>query len=113
MGFRFQKRITIFPGLKINLSKRGVSASVGVRGAQITKGHGQTRLTVGLPGSGLSHSRVINKTPSALIAAMPADADAAGAKAPASRRQRMLGFIFIAAFVSTLLFIFLTNQGTL
>ena len=35
MGFRFHKRLRIFPGLWINLSKRGGSLSVGGRGATI------------------------------------------------------------------------------
>ena len=58
MGFRFQKRLRILPGVTLNLSKSGISTSVGVRGARITKGHGKTRVTVGLPGTGLSHSSV-------------------------------------------------------
>jgi hypothetical protein len=56
MGFRFQKRLRIMPGLTLNLSKRGVSASIGTRGARVTYGHGQKRTTVGLPGSGLSYT---------------------------------------------------------
>ena len=33
MGFRFQKRIKIMPGVRLNLSKSGASWSVGPRGA--------------------------------------------------------------------------------
>lgn len=58
MGFRFQKRIKLLPGLSVNLSKSGVSTSLGPRGAKVTYGHGQRRTTVGLPGSGLSHTTV-------------------------------------------------------
>lgn len=58
MGFRFQKRIKIFPGLRINLSKSGVSTSVGVPGARMTFGNGKTRTTVGLQGTGLSHTTI-------------------------------------------------------
>lgn len=58
MGWRFQKRLRILPGVTLNISKSGLSTSFGVRGARITKGHGQTRVTMGLPGSGLSHSVV-------------------------------------------------------
>jgi hypothetical protein len=32
MGFRFRKRLRIFPGLWLNLSKKGGSLSVGSRG---------------------------------------------------------------------------------
>ena len=40
MGFRFSKRIKILPGVSINLSKSGVSASVGPRGAKSTSASG-------------------------------------------------------------------------
>lgn len=57
MGLRFQKRITIFPGVTINLSKSGASLSLGPRGAKYTissKGH---RGTVGIPGTGVSYTK--------------------------------------------------------
>jgi len=56
MGFRFQKRIKLLPGVTVNLSKSGVSTSLGVTGARVTYGHGKKRTTVGLPGSGVSHT---------------------------------------------------------
>lgn len=56
MGFRFSKRIKIAPGVSLNLSKSGISTSLGPRGAKVTLGHGKRRTTVGLPGSGLSHT---------------------------------------------------------
>src|ERR1700676_3805926 len=45
MGFRFRKRLRIFPGLWLNLSKKGGSLSVGGRGATVNgspKGHQET-----------------------------------------------------------------------
>lgn len=56
MGFRFRRRFTIGAGFRLNLSKSGVSASVGTRGAWFTFGHGKTRETVGLPGTGVSYT---------------------------------------------------------
>ena len=56
MGFRFRRRISIGPGLRLNVSKSGVSTSVGTRGAWFTIGHGKTRETVGLPGTGVSYT---------------------------------------------------------
>jgi hypothetical protein len=58
MGFRFRRSIRLLPGIRVNLSKSGASASVGVRGAHVTVGHGKVRETVGLPGSGLSHTHL-------------------------------------------------------
>ncbi len=56
MGFRFRRRISIGPGLRLNVSKSGVSTSVGTRGAWFTIGHGKTRETVGIPGTGVSYT---------------------------------------------------------
>lgn len=56
MAFRFQKRIKILPGLSINLSKSGISTSVGPRGVKVTIGNGRQRATLGVPGTGISHS---------------------------------------------------------
>ena len=58
MAFRFQKRIKLFPGITVNVSKSGLSTSVGTRGARVTMGHGKRRTTVGLPGTGLSHTSI-------------------------------------------------------
>jgi hypothetical protein len=58
MGFfRFRRSIQILPGIiRFNFGKRGVSTSIGVRGAQVTFGRTGTRTAVGLPGSGLSYT---------------------------------------------------------
>lgn len=56
MGFRFQKRIRIFPGVYINLSKSGVSTSLGGHGATVNVGHdGRRMITLGIPGTGMSY----------------------------------------------------------
>jgi len=58
MGWRFSRRIRILPGIRVNLSRSGVSTSVGGRGFWFTTGNGRRRTTVGLPGSGLSYTTV-------------------------------------------------------
>jgi hypothetical protein len=55
MGLRFRRRIRLAKGLYLNVSKSGVSASVGGRGATVNLSRHGTRTTVGLPGSGLSY----------------------------------------------------------
>jgi hypothetical protein len=37
-SFRFYRRVHIFPGLTVNVSRSGPSLSVGVRGAHVTVG---------------------------------------------------------------------------
>ena len=65
MGFRFRRSFRVFPGLRLNLSKSGVSTSIGTRGAWFTIGPNGTRATVGIPGTGLSYTEL---TPAARIA---------------------------------------------
>lgn len=56
MGFRFHRSVRLLPGLRLNLSRSGVSASVGRRGAWLTLGRRGVRATVGIPGTGISYS---------------------------------------------------------
>jgi Protein of unknown function (DUF4236) len=55
MPFRFRRSIRIAPGTRLNLGKRGVSATVGERGAHLTVGRGHPTTTVGVPGTDLSY----------------------------------------------------------
>lgn len=55
MGLRLQKRITLFKGLTLNLSKTGASISVGARGARLNIHGDKVTGSVGIPGTGLSY----------------------------------------------------------
>lgn len=57
-GFRFRKRIKLVPGVWLNLSKRGISTSVGIKGLTVNLNGDKTRTTVSAPGTGLSYSSV-------------------------------------------------------
>ncbi|MEP9403520.1 DUF4236 domain-containing protein [Sphingomonas sp. VNH70] len=61
MGFRFQKRISILPGVRLNLSKSGASWSFGPRGASVNLGKRGVYGTVGVPGTGLSYRERLDK----------------------------------------------------
>ncbi len=65
MPWRFRRSFKLFRGLKINLSKGGVSASVGGRGHSLNLGKRGIRSTVGVPGTGISYTQTVLKTPSA------------------------------------------------
>jgi hypothetical protein len=54
MGLRFRRRLRIGRGLWLNVSKSGVSTSIGTKGLTFNIGRRGTQTTVGLPGSGLS-----------------------------------------------------------
>ncbi|MDE1923976.1 MAG: DUF4236 domain-containing protein [Gammaproteobacteria bacterium] len=63
MGFRFRRTIRVAPGIRVNLSRSGVSTSVGVRGAHVTLGHGRVRESLGVPGTGLSYTTTQSARP--------------------------------------------------
>jgi hypothetical protein len=57
MGFRFRRRLTIMPGVHLNISKKGVSSlSLGRRGATLNIGNRGVKETIGIPGTGLSYT---------------------------------------------------------
>jgi hypothetical protein len=55
MGWRFQKRRRIAPGVRLNLGKRSASVSVGPGGAKVTAGPRGLGATLTLLGTGLSY----------------------------------------------------------
>lgn len=58
MGFRFRKRINILPGVKLNVSKKGISSvSIGKSGATVNLSKKGTQTTIGVPGTGVSYSK--------------------------------------------------------
>jgi hypothetical protein len=56
MGFRFQRRIRIAPGVRLNISKSGFGVSAGRPGVRIGMDANRRKyFSVGLPGTGLSY----------------------------------------------------------
>ena len=55
MGFRLQKRIRLFKGVTLNLSKSGASWTLGRRGASVNIKDGHATGNIGIPGTGLSY----------------------------------------------------------
>jgi hypothetical protein len=59
MTLRFRQTFTLFPGVRINFGKRGISTSIGVPGATVNIGRRGVRATVGAPGTGISYSALV------------------------------------------------------
>lgn len=55
MGFRFRKRVKLFPGITLNWGRSGSSVSISKPGATINVGPRGTHGTVGIPGTGVSY----------------------------------------------------------
>lgn len=53
MGWRFRKRIKLFSGFYINISKSGLGVNIGPKGANVSVGSKGTYVNTGIPGTGL------------------------------------------------------------
>jgi hypothetical protein len=66
MGWRFRRSLRILPGVRVNISKRGLSSvSVGRRGLTLNMGRRGVKETIGLPGTGISYTTPVQHLPSA------------------------------------------------
>jgi hypothetical protein len=63
MGFRFQRRLKLFPGVRLNFSGGGISTTIGVQGASVTLGPRGAYANLGIPGTGLSFRQRITQQP--------------------------------------------------
>ena len=61
MAFRFQRRIKLAPGVRLNLSKRGLGLSVGPRGASVSVGPSGAHAHAVIPGTGLAYRTRLNR----------------------------------------------------
>ena len=62
MSLKFRKRIRVFPGFTLNLSKSGMSATLGVKGCSVNIGKNGTDLNTGIPGTGLYDRKKIDNS---------------------------------------------------
>lgn len=61
MGWKFRKSVKIAPGVRLNVSNKSTSISVGGKGYRKTySSTGRTTTTVRIPGTGLSYSTTEN-----------------------------------------------------
>jgi hypothetical protein len=63
MTFRFRKRIKILPGFWFNMSKGGISTSIGGKGLTVNIKDDKVRTTASIPGTGLSYRTTSTSTP--------------------------------------------------
>lgn len=61
MGLRFRKSINLGGGVKLNVSKKSVGISAGVKGARVSiNSKGRKTTSVGIPGTGVSYVSTSN-----------------------------------------------------
>lgn len=62
MGFNFRKSINLGGGVKLNLGKKSVGISAGVKGARVSvNSKGRKSATLSIPGTGISYTRTSTK----------------------------------------------------
>ena len=61
MPIRFHRQFTLFPGVKVNVSKTGMSITVGGKGFHLNFSKRGVMQTTNLPGKGLSHRSYLFK----------------------------------------------------
>lgn len=91
MALRFRRTLKIAPGVRLNLTKTGVSTRVGPRGAGVTVGTSGTTVSAGLPGSGLHVSKKLPRRPKA--AALKAEEASAAASQSTGKHLGFFGWI--------------------
>ena len=107
MGFRFRKSIKLMPGVRLNIGKSGVSASVGVKGASVNVGKRGVRGTVGVPGTGISYSETLTSSGNTQQA-LSSQPQNSGVSQGRSKVSPFLG-VFILVGLAILLFSCVSN----
>ncbi len=99
MALKFQKRIRIAPGVRLNISKTGISGTIGPRGASVNVGKKGVYANAGLPGTGLStRTRLDRRTDDSgdVVEAAPAESTAI---------ERFFGGLGVVAVVGLILWV--------
>jgi hypothetical protein len=96
MGLRLYRRVRLFPGVSVNLSRSGPSLSVGVRGAHVTVGRRGVTRTVGIPGTGIFYTSRSGTQSGLHTATPPADVQST------SPTAAVLALVIVAAIVVVL-----------
>ena len=58
MAFRIRKSFKIAPGIRLNVSKSGLSTSIGGKGTTVNLSKRGTKVTSSIPGTGISTSKL-------------------------------------------------------
>jgi hypothetical protein len=98
MGFRFRRSIRLGKGLRINLSKSGASLSVGRHGATMNLEPKGKKVTVGLPGTGLSYSQMLSKAPESERRSQEFFQSPPPARAPGINK-RLVGIVVVVVII--------------
>lgn len=101
MAWSFRRRIKIAPGVNLNLSKSGISTSVGPKGAKMTFGPNGTYLHTGIPGTGIYSRRKISSSGDSIP------------NNPSSDNQSRSGCLSVVLLIAAVVFLIMFVQSVL
>lgn len=90
MSLRFQRRIKIAPGVRLNMSLGGLSVTTGIKGASLTFSKRGVHANLGLPGSGLHYRTRLSGLPGLSTSQRRALSDDAGVQLDLDETGRLL-----------------------
>jgi tetratricopeptide (TPR) repeat protein len=99
VGFRVRKSFRVAPGVRMTVSLRGVSTSVGVKGVRVTRGaNGRVTRILSAPGTGVSHTKTLRSAAAARgpAAAPPAAAPSAAPGLLAPKWEKALHKVLVS-----------------
>ena len=109
---KFRKRMSIAPGVKLNLSKSGVSLTGGAKGASVNVGKNGAFLNTGIPGTGIYDRKKLGSgkgnAEGGHIAVDGVDVN--GETGPASLPSIIFALLMAALFLSFGVFSVVTNS---
>lgn len=118
MGFRFRKSIKILPGVKLNVGKKGVGISAGVKGARVSvNSSGRVTKSVGIPGTGISYveSSKIGNSGNSNSGNENITPTGGNGKKPAPKSGAVLNiickFIAVVCFISAIALMFMSEPS--
>ncbi|QGS68698.1 DUF4236 domain-containing protein [Oceanobacillus sp. 143] len=57
MGFRFRKSVKVAPGIRLNVSKKGVSTTIGGKGLRVNSSSRGVSIGASIPNTGISYNK--------------------------------------------------------
>ena len=104
---RFRRTIKVAPGIKLNLSKSGVSTTFGGKGFSINSGSKGTYLNTGLPGTGLySRKKLSGNSKSYSTGSYTSSSNKMFSEADLWTKKQSGNSIFVILMIAGIIFLF-------
>lgn len=91
MSFRFRRSFKIAPGIRLNVGRKSLSVRAGVKGFGLTSGTAGSRISGGIPGTGLSYTKRIGGKVAAPVV------EEGASQTPGSRPSLLVGCLSVCS----------------